>query len=113
MVDDDPRTFWAAGAAVTDPTMEFDLGREESFDRLLLQENFRNGQRVEEFVLEANRSGAWVKVVRGTTIGYKRLLRFAPVTTQHVRFRILRSRGQPEIASFGLYHASPGEPCGF
>ena len=37
----------------------------------------------------------------GTTIGYKRLLRFPPVTARAVRLRILSSRLNPTIAEFG------------
>ncbi len=110
LTDDNPRSYWSAGAGSVVPSVEFDLGALVSFDRLLLQENFRNGQRVEEFVFEAKRSGTWQQVARGTTIGYKRLLRFALLTAQHVRLRILRSRGSPEIASFGLYRSASGEP---
>ncbi len=109
MTDDDPRTFWAPGS-VADLSFVFDLGGETLFDRLQVQENFRNGQRVEEFVLEAERSGVWGEVVRGTTAGYKRLLRFTRTTSRYVRLRILRSRGIPEIASFGLYLSASGEP---
>jgi alpha-L-fucosidase len=110
MVDDDPKTFWSADSAESTSTVEFDLGREESFDRILLQENFRSGQRVEEFAVEARQSGVWRGVVRGTTIGYKRLLRFGRVTARHLRLHIVRSRGRPEIASFGLYRAASDEP---
>lgn len=108
MVDDDPRTYWSA--SVCKPAIDLELTRVSSFDRLLLQENFRNGQRVEEFVLEADSSGSWAEVVRGSTIGYKRLLRFPLVSTQHVRLRILQSRGGAEISTIGLYRSAPCEP---
>ncbi len=109
MIDDDPRTFWAASAGSIAPTLDFDLGGWRSFDRLLLQENFRTGQRVEEFVFEVEQSGGWREVTRGTTVGYKRLLRFPPISARHVRLRVLRSRGGPEISSFGLYLSAGGE----
>lgn len=111
LVDDDPATAWAPVGGATDPAIEFDLGREETFDRLLLQENFRTGQRVEGFVLDVKGQEGWKEVARGTTIGYKRLLRFAPVTARYVRLRIVESRGRPEIASFGLFLSSPREPA--
>jgi alpha-L-fucosidase len=75
----------------------------KTFDVLLLQEDIRQGQRVEQFVFEAEEHGDWVQVASGTTIGYKRLLRFPPVTASRVRLRILSSRLNPVIANIGLY----------
>lgn len=103
VLDTDNKTFWTPGQGNTTADMEFTLGKQATFDCLLLQENYRNGQRIEEFTLEAWRDGTWEMVAKGTTIGYKRLLKFAPVTAEKVRLRILSSRDNPEIASFGLY----------
>jgi alpha-L-fucosidase len=81
----------------------FTLRGPKTFDVLLLQENIRHGQRVEKFVLEYLQDGAWKSAAEGTTIGYKRLLRFPAVTASEVRLRILSSRLNPFIAEFGLY----------
>jgi alpha-L-fucosidase len=75
----------------------------------MIRENYRNGQRVEAFIIEAWDGRAWQEVIRGTTIGYKRLLRFDPVTSGKVRLRIPVSRDVPEIMSFGLYKAPFGK----
>ena len=109
MIDDDNKTYWTPGPGVISTSVELDLGRDRIFDRFLLQENFRNGQRVEEFVLEALHNGQWNEVVRGTTIGYKRLLRFEPVGAQKVRLRILSSRDYPEISTIGLFKSPEGK----
>jgi alpha-L-fucosidase len=69
----------------------------------MLQENFRNGQRVEEFAVEAWKNGIWEEIVKGTTIGYKRLMRFSPVKTNKVKLIIILSRENPEICTFGLF----------
>ena len=75
------------------------------FDRAMLQEDFRHGQRVESFILESFNGNGWKEIARGTTIGYKRLLRFEPVMTDKVRLRITSSRDVSEISHFGLYKA--------
>jgi alpha-L-fucosidase len=92
-----PLKEWRKGSA------DYDLSAEKTFDRLMLQENFRNGQRVEEFSLEARVNGKYREICHGTTIGYKRLMRFEPVTARHVRLKILKSRDDAEISGFGLY----------
>jgi alpha-L-fucosidase len=103
VLDNDNTTFWTPGPGVTSCALEFDLGGQKTCDCLLLQENFRNGQRVEEFALDLWRNGSWEEIAKGTTVGYKRLLRFSPATAPKARLRIVSSRDYPEIATFGLY----------
>ena len=74
-----------------------------TFNVLLLQENIRKGQRIEKFILDFWNGSEWKLVTEGTTIGYKRLLRFDVVTTDKVRLRILSSRLNPYLAEIGLY----------
>lgn len=87
----------------TTATIELQLHGPKTFDVLMLQENIRVGQRVEKWVFEYKDGGEWKTAAEGTTIGYKRLLRFPPVTTGKVRLRILSSRLQPVIGRIGLY----------
>jgi alpha-L-fucosidase len=87
----------------TTTIMEYTLKGEKTFDVLLLKENIQIGQRVEKFVLDYPGKDGWTTIAEGTTIGYKRLLRFPSVTTTKVRLRILSSRLNPAIAEFGLY----------
>jgi alpha-L-fucosidase len=103
MLDDKPAASWTTTGKDTTATIEFVLAGEKTFDILLLRENILIGQRVEKFVLEYPDHGGWATITEGTTIGYKRLLRFPPVTTDKVRLRILSSRLNPTIAEFGLY----------
>ena len=74
-----------------------------SFSVLSLQENIRHGQRAESFILEQYMQGAWKEVTRGTTVGYKRLLRFPTVTADRLRLRFSEGRGDLHLAAFGLY----------
>ncbi len=87
--------------------LEFSTGKEITFDVLCLQENIRIGQRVEKFRLEAFVGGNWHVIARGTTIGYKRLLRFEPVTSGSIRLVIEQSRLEPALAEVGLYLQPP------
>ena len=105
----------AAGAVRTDSevtgedyqmTIELDLGSEEWINRLSIGENIANGQRVEKFALEVWTGWKWKEVVRSTTIGYKRLLKFPLQKAQKVRINIVQSRYIPEISSIGLYYSS-------
>ena len=57
--------------------------------------------------LEARDGTNWEEFARGTTIGYKRLLRFDDVTARKVRLKILKLRLCPAISNFALYYAPP------
>lgn len=110
MLDRNDATHWTTTGGDTTATIDFTLKGVKTFDVLLLQENIRVGQRVEKWVLEYKEGEQWRTVTEGTTIGYKRLLRFAPVTTGAVRLRILSSRLDPTIAEFGLYRTPNTDP---
>ncbi len=103
LLDGNDATHFTTTGADTTIMIAFTLKGPKIFDVLLLQENIRRGQRVEKFVLEYLREGAWKTAAEGSTIGYKRLLRFPQVTASQVRLRILSSRLNPFIAEFGLY----------
>ncbi len=105
----DRSSYWTTEEGVDSAWLEFDLGRECVFDRALLQEHIESGQRVEKFLLQAFADGEWKSFAQGTTIGYKRLLRFPAVTAKQVRLEIEQSRSCPTLAAFGLYKASPLE----
>ncbi|OPZ97703.1 MAG: F5/8 type C domain protein [Planctomycetes bacterium ADurb.Bin412] len=106
-VDGDHYTYWMADDGTEATALEYDLGGEKTFNRVVLQEFVRRGQRVEEFAVEVWDGQEWVEAAHGTTIGYKRIFCIADVKAQKVRVRILRSRICPTLASFGLYFAPP------
>ena len=101
MFDGNFDTYWMAN--IDTPSLEIKLDGEKTFDRLLLQEQITVGQRVENFRFEAKVDGHWKSIAQGTTIGYKRLLRFPRVTTSILRLTIVKSRAKPTIAEFGIY----------
>jgi alpha-L-fucosidase len=103
LVDGDHQTFWTADEAVEQATLELDLRKEKKFNVAMLQEFIRAGQGVEEFVLQAWDGKDWRAFAKGTTIGYKRLLRFPEVTARKVRLIIAKSRRSPSLSSFGLF----------
>jgi alpha-L-fucosidase len=109
ITDGDRQTFWTTDDWTTTAEIEFDLGRPRTFNVAELAEHIQTGQRISEFALDAWDGGNWKEFARGTTVGYKRLLRFADVTASKVRLRILDSRVSPTLSGFGLYHASTSE----
>ncbi|HUU85117.1 MAG TPA: alpha-L-fucosidase [Phycisphaerae bacterium] len=109
MFDGDRTTYWMPDNGDGEASVTIDLGASVTFDRALIQEQIRIGQRVKAFAIEAWDGRQWRQIVEGTTIGYKRLLRFAEVTTGRVRLVIRESRAAPAISELGLFKASPRE----
>jgi alpha-L-fucosidase len=102
--DGDIDTSWRPAGADASPWIEFDLGAERTFNVAMLQEDIKQGQRVEEFLLEAWNGKNWIPVEISTTIGYKRLLRFDDVKAEKVRVSFTKLRGTPSLAETGLFY---------
>jgi alpha-L-fucosidase len=84
--------------------MEVDLGSSQSIGIVELGENIARGQAVARYRVEAAPLGEWLPVAKGTTIGYKRLIRLAsPVTARRVRVVIEDAVAKPERIVLGLY----------
>lgn len=107
LTDSELKTYWKTNT--TKVTLAFSFNQEQVFDRLVVQENITEGQRVEQFRLEYKKGESWSTACEGTTIGYKRILRFPEVHTKEVRLIIQQSRDIPQIAEMGLYLASDEE----
>lgn len=84
---------------------EFALLPDEPINTVLLQEEITKGQRVEAFNVEGLVDGEWVLLTEGSTIGYKRLLRFNDVSPTRLRVNITGTRDVANIAKVGAYHA--------
>jgi alpha-L-fucosidase len=77
-----------------------------TFDRAMLQENIENGQQVAEASLEYFDGSDWQPLSQFTTIGYKRLLRFQPVSATRVRFKVIDAKAPVHLAEIGFFKAS-------
>ena len=106
VTDGDPESYWAAGEGATSATLEIDLGGPTYFDRVLLQEPIRLGQRIAAFRVEAHVDGSWQPVADATTIGYKRILRTPGFTADRLRIVIEQATNEPALSTIGLYRAS-------
>ena len=84
-------------------SIEFIMPAEKTFDAAMLKEEIRLGQRVEKFHLDYWDGKEWKNFSEGTTIGFKRLLRFSPVKAKKVKLVIQQSRLNAAIADFGLF----------
>jgi alpha-L-fucosidase len=103
VLDRDPNTFWCPTAGVLPASITLELRLPSRVSMVVLQERIALGQRVEAFSIEALVGAQWRSVASGTTIGYKRILRFDSLTATALRITIERSRSAPAISEISAY----------
>lgn len=86
-------------------SVEYELIKPSVVNTFLIQEDITKGQRIEGFKVEICNDGEWQVVAEGTTVGYKRLLRFSDVRAEKIRVNITQSRGYANISNVGLFNA--------
>ena len=109
IVDHDLDSYWATDDGLRQATLEIDLGEPTYFDRIMLQEPIRFGQRIAAFTIEARVQNEWMQLAAATTVGHKRLLRIDGVEADRVRIVIKEANNVPALSNFGLYVASASE----
>jgi len=105
VLDDGKDTYWSTDDSITEASLTIDPGEEVVFNRLLLQEYIRLGQRVKEFTVEALVREEWKEIASETTIGYKRILRLPTTTASKIRLNIKDAKASPMISSLEVFLA--------
>lgn len=71
---------------------------------VMVQEDIAQGQRIEKFTIDAYTQGAWKTMGEGTTVGYKRMLRFPDIQADSLRLTINESRLDGNVIQLAAYH---------
>jgi alpha-L-fucosidase len=103
-VDNDPATFWSTPERHA--TLELHFEKPITFDRTLTMEWLNEGQRVQDYSIDAFQNGAWKTLAHAQAIGHKKIDIFPPVTTQRVRLNLLSTIGSAGIREFQLFNGS-------
>jgi alpha-L-fucosidase len=103
VTDGNGETYWTTDDGVTSGSLEMHMGGDKTVKYILLQEYIRLGQRVKKFSIDAWRNGEWNEIAKGTTIGYKRILKLDPITTSRIRINIDDAKACPLISNVGIY----------
>jgi alpha-L-fucosidase len=84
---------------------ELDLGRTATVGISRLEEDIARGQCVARYAVLGTESdrGSWRELARGTTVGHRKLDRFAPATVRKVRIEVQDAVAPPHRLRIGLY----------
>ncbi|NQU51865.1 MAG: discoidin domain-containing protein, partial [Bacteroidetes bacterium] len=105
--DKTAETYWATDDSIQRATLEIDFENETTFNRLLLQEYIALGQRIHNFTLEIETDSGWEKIARGTTIGYKRILKFDDVKASKARVTLETNTPCLTLSNLEIYNSPP------
>ena len=109
LTDSDPESYWAAAGDKRQASLEITIDSTKKFDRILLQEPVRFGQRIASFDIQLLRTGGWQTIASGTSIGFKRLLRITPIAGSKIRINIREANNTPALSNFALFKAAGGD----
>lgn len=84
-------------------TVELPLDQPARIDHVITMEQIGEGARVREYVVEGLVHGEWQALCRGTSIGHKKIDRFAPVEVAKVRWHAVRSAAEPRIRRLAVF----------
>ncbi|GGW48347.1 hypothetical protein GCM10007383_35570 [Arenibacter certesii] len=104
-IDNDLKSFWATNDSVNTASLTIDFGKLTTFNRLLLQEAISLGQRVHEFKVEIDDKGSYKEIAKGTTIGYKRILRLDNIKTNRLRITFETDAPCLTLSNLAIYDA--------
>lgn len=104
--DGKPATF---RALQLNQPLTIDLNGEQTFDRVMIQENIADGQHIASGRVEYWNGTDWQLIQTFTTVGYKRLLRFPAVRSNRIRLTITNVNSVALVSEVGVYKASAGE----
>ena len=104
-VDDDYDTYWAMDDEARTGTVTVEFDSPQYMDVIEIQEYIPLGQRISSFKTQVLVNGQWQDYGSGHTIGYKRLIKGAPVMAEGVRVVITDSYATPLINNIGVYKA--------
>lgn len=104
-LDNNTETYWASDDDQKSVSLTIDFGKPTTFNRFLVQEYIRLGQRVKSFKVEALINSEWKELDKQTTIGYKRILVLPTVTSSQLRFTVADAKGAPLISNIAVYNA--------
>jgi len=102
-IDGSPDTYWMPDEEDSVPTLTLSFKSAVSFDHIVLQESLSVGQRVEAFQVEAWINSEWQLVAKGTTIGYRRILRIPVTRSNRIRVRLIQSREAAGIERIAVF----------
>ncbi|MBL7977572.1 MAG: alpha-L-fucosidase [Bacteroidetes Order II. Incertae sedis bacterium] len=103
VLDTNFHSYWTTKNEAKTGWLELTFNDPTEVNTVLIQEYIALGQRVERFSVAAEVQGKWKTITTGTTIGYKRILKFPTIKATKLKITIEQSRACPLISTVQLF----------
>jgi alpha-L-fucosidase len=94
---------WKGASSPRSGEMQMEFSQPQTFSAFRLGEQIAQGQSVARWSLHSMENDSWNVIARGTTIGYARMERIAPITARRVKLVIDEALETPREVSLALY----------
>ena len=81
-----------------------ELPEPKKINHIITMEDYREGERIREYVIEGLSRGKWVELIKGSSVGRKKIDYFDEVEVSAVRLNITKAAAKPLIRSLSLYY---------
>jgi len=103
LIDNNPATYWATMDNQNSATIEFQLEQIETFNCIVMKEYIPLGQRIYSFSIKVMENGNWKEVGKGSTIGYKKIVRFDECQADRISISF-EALDSPIVSEIKLYN---------
>lgn len=100
LAETDANDRWREGNS-----LELSWEKAVAIDRVVLEEDFTQGQRIKRYAIENLVEGKWTTIAEGESVGRKRVQLFDPVQTNHIRLRVTETEPLPKVRQFAAFAA--------
>lgn len=76
----------------------------------VVMEDYREGERIREYRIEGLARGKWVELIKGISVGRKKIDYFDEIEVEQLRLVVSKSIAEPIICSFSAYYISDYTP---
>lgn len=77
-----------------------------NLNHVVIAEDYRQGHRIRSYVVEGWKNGKWETLVKGSSVGRKKIDPFANTKLSAIRLRIVKSVNTPLLRSFKVFDVS-------
>ena len=85
--------------------IELELPESLIIDHIIIMEDIAFGERVHDYIIEAQSGSEWIEIVRGSAIGHKKIEQFKPISAERVRLRVLGAIDRPMIRRIAVFNS--------
>jgi alpha-L-fucosidase len=83
--------------------IELDLDTPQKIEHIIIMEDIRQGERVREYHVDGFANNDWKELCAGSSIGHKRIEKFAPVEVAKIRLHCTKTTATPQIRKLAVY----------